>query len=139
MPLPYRSILYHKQATSARTRFLRYANDSVCAFEPLPRLAQLLDNPAVATLLHPTAVTRRLQQDMGFAAGSLKVEQGYRQFVEVPGSPIQIVLVGIDTLDPPFKLAERLDARFVDLTQARDLPAVELQLLRHAYELILGG
>ena len=34
--MDYRVILYHKQSTSARTRFLLFASGSVCAFEPIP-------------------------------------------------------------------------------------------------------
>ena len=37
-----RIVLYHKQATSARTLFLRHADGSVCAPAPLPPLATVL-------------------------------------------------------------------------------------------------
>ena len=39
-----RLIFFHKQNTSARLRFLKFANGSVCAFEPLPALSQILDS-----------------------------------------------------------------------------------------------
>ena len=39
-----RLIFFHKQNTSARLRFLKFANGSVCAFEPLPALSQMLDS-----------------------------------------------------------------------------------------------
>jgi hypothetical protein len=137
--MDYRAILYHKQATSARLRFLLFAHDSVCAFEPIPTLAQVLagqqENPAV----HPAPVVRQLEQEFGFVAGSLRAEEGYRFLVEVPSRNIQVLLIAIDSIDPPFEVAERIGGRFIDLTQARGLPPVELELLRGAYELVLGG
>lgn len=54
--MDYRVILYHKQATSARTRFLKFSHDSVCAFDSIPKLAQLTDAQPANTVLHPTAV-----------------------------------------------------------------------------------
>lgn len=76
---------------------------------------------------------------MGLDDGTLKAEAEYRHSVEVPGGTIQIILANIATMDPPFEQAEKANARFIDLTQARGLPQIELELLRHAYELVLGG
>ena len=59
--------------------------------------------------------------------------------VEVPGGSVQILLAEITTIDPPFEAVEQQGARFIDLTQARGLPPVEMEMLRHAYELVLGG
>lgn len=137
--LDFRVILYHKQATSARTRFLKFGNDTVCAFEPLPTPAQLLEAAAGNTVIHPAAVLRAVEQWLGFPAGTLKAEGDFRHSVDIPGGQVQIVLAGIDTIDPPFELAGNAGACFIDLTQARGLPQVELELLRHAYELVLGG
>ena len=137
--MDYRVILYHKQVTSARTRFLKFSHDSVCAFEPIPSLAQLVDGEAVNTLLHPAAVLQEVEDELGLDQGSLKAEAEYRHNVEVPGGKLQIILANITTMDPPFELAEKANAQFIDLTQARGLPQIELDLLRHAYELVLGG
>lgn len=137
--MDYRVILYHKQATSARTRFLKFAHESVCAFEPIPMPAQLLEEACGKMVNHPTAILQEVEQRLEFPAGSLKAEGEYRHTVEVPGRNIQIILASINTMDPPFEQAERSNACFIDLTQARGLPSVELELLRHAYELVLGG
>lgn len=137
--MDYRVILYHKQATSARTRFLKFAHDSVCAFEPIPMPAQLLDEAAGKTVNHPAAILQEVEKQLDIPAGCLKAEGEYRHAIEVPGSTIQIILANITTMDPPFEQAERCNASFIDLTQARGLPSVELELLRHAYELVLGG
>ena len=137
--MEYRVILYHKQATSARTRFLKFAYESVCAPAPIPLPATLLERQAASAVHHPAAILLRTAQQLGLTADSLKAEGEYRQTVEVPGRQIQIILGEITTLDPPFDAAERIDACFIDLTQARGLPPVELTLLRYAYELVLGG
>jgi hypothetical protein len=137
--MDYRVILYHKQATSARTRFLKYAHDSVCAFDAIPKLAVLLENDDSTMVNHPAAILRETEERLEFPEGSIKAEGEYRQMVEVPGEKIQIILGQITTMDPPFEEAESIGASFIDLTQARGLPQVELELLRHAYELVLGG
>lgn len=136
--MSHRVILYHKQATSARTRFLKFSYGSVCAFEGLPKLAQLTDSNQLNKLLHPASILDQLVQQLGFAASQLQVEGEYLQLVDVPGETIQIMLVAITSIDPPFEWADQLDAQFIDITMARDLPQIELELLRHAYELLLG-
>lgn len=137
--MDYRAILFHKQATSARLRFLRYRYGSVCALDVIPPLAQVHAGRQENPVLHPASALRHLERELGFVRGSLRAEEGYRFLVEVPGGNIQILLVAIDTIDPPFDLARRIGAEFIDLTQARDLARVELELLRGAYELVLGG
>ncbi|MET0065343.1 MAG: hypothetical protein ABW076_03265 [Candidatus Thiodiazotropha sp.] len=136
--MDYRVILYHKQPTSARTRFLKFSHESVCAFEALPKLsARVTTLPS--TVHHPAAILRETETRLGFPRESLSNEAEYRQGVEVPGETIEVLLASINTIDPPFETAEQIDACFIDLTQARKLPQVELELLRAAYELILGG
>lgn len=134
-----RVILYHKQSTSARTRFLKFNAGSVCAFDPLPKLAQLLEPENGNTVVHPAAVLKAAEDRLGLDKGTLKAEGEYHHVVDVPGERIDILLAEITTIDPPFELAEKADAAFIDLTEARGLPPIELQLLRHAYELVLGG
>jgi hypothetical protein len=137
--MEYRVILYHKQASSARTRFLRFAHESVCAFTAIPRFARLVEGEAGKMVVHPSAVLREVESRLGLASGSLKAETGYRRHVSSPDGSIQIILACIDTLDPPFEALEKTDARFIDLTQSRGLPRIEMELLRHAYELVMGG
>jgi hypothetical protein len=137
--MDYRVILYHKQATSARTRFLKLDHNSVCLFQPIPMPAALLESEPPNTVNHPAAILRDAEKQFDFPPDSLKAEGEYRQTVEVPGGAIQIILAAITTVDPPFDVAEKMGGRFIDLTQARGLPEIELLLLRSAYELVLGG
>lgn len=136
--MTYRVIFYHKQATSARTRFLKFNYDSILAPKKLPDLSQIVafdEN----SIVHPASVLTQLEQHFGFEKDTLKAEGEYLHGVEVPGETIQIILTNISSMDPPFEIAEKIGASFIDLTQARGLPQVELELLRYAYELVLGG
>lgn len=135
----YRVILYHKHFTSARTRFLKYRYNSILAFEPLAKLAQLSDDSPPKTTTHPAMVLRQVEKQLGLEAGSLKAEAGFQYYVEVPGAAVQIILAAVTSIDPPFALAEQAGAEFIDLMQARGLPQIELELLRCAYEWVLGG
>lgn len=136
--MTYRVIFYHKQATSARTRFLKFQDETICAPGPLPKLSQIVDYHS-NSLIHPAAVLSQMEKTLGFDKGTLDAEGEYLQTVEVPGETIQIILANIATMDPPFDVVEKIGANFIDLTQARTLPQVELELLRCAYELVLGG
>jgi len=135
----YRVILYHKHFTSARTRFLKYSYNSVLAFEPLAKLAQLSDETPPKTTVHPAMALKHVEKHLGMETDSLKAEAEFQYYVDVPGDPVQIILANITSIDPPFELAKQAGAEFIDLMQARGLPSVELELLRCAYELVLGG
>ena len=101
--MEHRVILYHKQATSARTRFLKLAHDSVCAFEALPKLAQVIEGNGDSPLVHPTAVLRDAEKRLGLESEVLKAESEYRFSVDVPGESIQVLLAEITCMDPPFE------------------------------------
>lgn len=109
------------------------------AFGPISGPSQLKSGSAENTAVHPAAVIQKTEAMLNLPAGSLKAETQYRHSVEVEGGAIKILLAAITTIDPPFEAIEKAGASFIDLTQARGLPPVELELLRHAYELVLGG
>jgi len=138
-----RIILFHKHGTSARTRFLRFADDTVCGFAPLPQLAAIIDDadtppqPQVET--HPAMKLKEAAERLQLPAKAFELESDYNMWVDAPGGAIRILLVRFTDIDPPFAAAEAIGAHFIDLTQARDLAAVELLLLRRAYEVVLGG
>jgi hypothetical protein len=138
---PARLILYHKQATSARTRFLRLAHGGICAFDPLPprtRVTGAEDPPPGRVRQHPAMLIGRAEQILGLGRGGLELEAGFRLRAEAPGATIEVLLARFTGIDPPFAAAAAQGAAFIDLTQARGMTAVELQLLRLAYERILG-
>jgi len=89
--------------------------------------------------IHPASVIKQTEEQLGLLTGDLEVEGEYQASVDVADGQINILLARFTSIDPPFELAENIQASFVDLTQARDLAQVELELLRKAYELIMGG
>ncbi|MDD3517474.1 MAG: hypothetical protein PHQ14_03915 [Chromatiales bacterium] len=135
-----RLILYHKQSTSARTRFLRLADSGVCAFEALPPLSSVMDTPAATGVLrHPADLLRAAEERLGLARGGLEIDAGFRAQVDTPDGPVMIHLARFTGIDPPFDAAERIGGRFVALTEVRDLPPAQLELLRRAYACIMEG
>lgn len=133
-----RLIMFHKQRISARTRFLMFSQNTVCGFEPLPRLAQLLERrPRGNVAMHPGALTHKAEQRLGMPTGSLEAMGDFHAMVDVPGGPVSVFLAGFTTIDPPFAAVG--DASFVELPEARMLPVIDLQLLRLAYEYLIGN
>lgn len=139
LPADLRLILAHKQKTSARLRFLRLPA-GICAFAPLPALAVLKEvdegDPAIAH--HPSAWLRATEQHLGLAPGSLRPEPEFRATVQTPAGPVAVQLVELTTIDPPFEAAAAAGGRFIAITEARDCTAVELELLRRAYSVLIG-
>lgn len=137
-----RLLMYHKQDISARTRFLRLAGPSVCAFGGRPRLAQVLDAQEVVShnvIHHPGPLLNCAEQALGIGSGGLRLESDFTALVDIPGRIFTIYLARFTSIDPSFEAVERLDCRFVELTAARDLPPAELELLRRAYVHVMEG
>lgn len=131
-----RLIFYHKQATSARTLFLRFGH-TVCAFEALSPLAQLTEASS-QVVLHPSSLLQQAEQNFDLPNGSLELDTGFHAKVMIPETElITIYLVRFTAIDPPFERVNRLKGRFISIMDARDLPAIELQLLRIAYTAIM--
>jgi hypothetical protein len=135
-----RLIMYHKQSTSARTRFLKLAYGGVCGFAALPPEAMIDEAPGASAkvVTHPAAVLRDAEVHLGLPSGSLEAEQGFRCAIAVGARRTEVFLARFTSMDPPFETASAHGSTFIDLTQARGLPPIELELLRRAYERILG-
>jgi hypothetical protein len=131
-----RLILFHKQKTSARTRFLLFA-DTVLAFGPLPVSASVATGTG-AVRPHPAAYLRAAEQRLALPAGSLEAVGDFSVDVDTATGPVPVLLAGFTSIDPPFAAAEAIGARFAPITEARRLPDVELELLRQAYEVLIG-
>jgi hypothetical protein len=131
-----RLILFHKQKTSARTRFLRFA-DTVLAFGALPPSARVAETEGVLRP-HPAAHLLAAEVRLGLPAASLEAVGEFAVDVDTAEGPVTVLLAGFTSIDPPFAAAESVAARFAPITEARGLPAVELELLRRAYEVLIG-
>lgn len=136
-----RLILYHKQSTSAMIRFLRLSDGGVCAFDPLPPLAEMVEEgEAIQTpkvKAHPAALLARAENWLDLPAGSLMLDGAFQAMVDIPGGARPVYLARFTTIDPPHEQADNVGARFVVLTQMRDLPPAELLLLGKAYKVIM--
>ncbi len=139
LPADLRLVLAHKQNTSARLRFLRFPH-GLCAFDPLPPLSVVAPDDTADTVLHyhPNAWLRVAESHLGLDSGALQPEAEFKATVQTPDGPIAVQLATLNTVDPPFALAEALGARFVAITETRDCMAAELELLRRAYAALLG-
>jgi hypothetical protein len=136
--LAHRLLFFHKQKTSARTRFLRLPQ-GVVAFSPLPADAELRPDAAPAAAdAAPAALLAEALQRFELAAGQLRVEEEFFALVDTPAGAVRVWLIEFTTLDPPFAAVERAGARFIPITEARGLPAIELALLARAYEVLIG-
>ncbi len=139
-----RLIVYHKQSTSARLRFLRYAGPTVCAFGALPRLASVVGEAEMkrfdpAVVPHPAPLVGKMEKSLGLPTGSVALDSDFLARVDVPDGPLTIYLAHFTTIDPPFAAAQTHGGEFIDLTQGRDLPQPELELLRRVYSHVMGG
>lgn len=139
LPADLRLILVHKQKTSARVRFLRFAH-GVTAFTPLPALSVVEEEGGgdAAVALHPNAWLRAAERRLGLDSGALKPEADFHATVQTPSGPVTVHLASLDYVDPPFAEVEANGGRFIAITEARDCPPVELELLRRAYAAVLG-
>lgn len=136
---PARAILYHKQSTSALTRFLRLSEGSVCALGALPKLVELGEGePPTKLAVHPRAVIAQLREWLDLPDESLEHDTEFHAWLDTPDGPLPMHLVRFTGIDPPFAEAERVGAKFITLTEARLLTPVELLLLQQAYRVILG-
>jgi hypothetical protein len=139
LPPDLRLILVHKQKTSARVRFLRFAH-GMTAFTPLPEPSVVEEegegDPPVA--YHPNAWLRAAEQHLGLEAGSLKAEAEFNATVQTPEGSVTVQLASFETIDPPFAEAETLGGSFVAITETRGCTPVDMELLRRAYTAVLG-
>lgn len=133
-----RLILLHKQATSGRVRFLCLPQGVVIP-AALPEGAVLCGEdfrPPVNP--HPAAPVIQAAADLGLDADDIAPEAEFCVWVETSAGRLPVLLGLFATLDPPFAAAEAAGGKFIALTEARTCTEIEKQLLRLAYEHVLG-
>jgi hypothetical protein len=137
-PADMRLLLAHKQKTSARVRFLRFAH-GLSAFTALPALSSVHEDlPESRVEMHPGLYLRSAEAELGLASGSLALEPEFSASVDTPDGPIKVRLATFTSIDPPFELADNLGGRFIAITEARGCPPAEMELLRQAYTALMG-
>lgn len=137
-----RVVLYHKQATSARTLFLDHAYGSVVGPQALPPLSSVPgvdDERRLATTSQPETLHQQLADALEWNADAFLLDLGFRETVDTPPGPVIVYLAGFTSVDPPWELAGKQGGRFRALTELRGRHPAEMELLRRAYSAILGG
>jgi len=136
-----RLVMYHKQATSARTRYLRMADGGICAFQSLPAGAEIHFEPCEegCVLPHPAAAIAAAENWLDLVPGSLEFQGEFRARAHSSTGQLSIYLLRFTTVDPPFQAASDVGASFIAITEGRGLTPAELEILRKSYEYIMEG
>ncbi|MCH2222014.1 MAG: hypothetical protein MK097_17075, partial [Dechloromonas sp.] len=87
---------------------------------------------------HPTAIVREAEIHLGLPEGAIEPQADFAAWVDTPEGDVAVLLASFADLDPPFAAAERTNSRFIAITESRHLSDVERQLLRRAYDHVLG-
>jgi hypothetical protein len=135
-----RVILYYNGAISALTLFLQHSDESVCTPSPLPALSSVLEDDEVPLNLGnipPATIVSAISNAMGLPANLLQADTGYREYVDTPNGIITVYLARFNTLDPPRQLMAEKGCKFKTLTELRNRPPAEMELLRRAYAFVM--
>ena len=135
-------LLYHKQPSGACAQFVCFAHGGVSAFEPLPRRAQVLGEEDCRrggrdSVPRPVPLLGAAQRYFDLPEGSLEVDARFHACLRTETQPVEVYLAHFTTVDPPFEAVDRKRARFLELTEARDLSPTERELLQRAYSVIM--
>lgn len=137
----WRCVVFHKQKTSARTRFLIQGRDVVfpAGLEEESSLTDAADPdaPAGNLLPHPAAGIASLAALLDLPPSVFRVEGAHLGRV-VEDNLAPIWLVEVTTTDPPLEKALRMGGRFVSIMEARQASLIQREILRRAYERVLG-
>jgi len=135
-----RVILYYNGAISGLTLFVQHPDESVCTPSPLPTLSSVLEEDEMSlNILNtpPASIVSAISNAMGLPANLLQANTGYREQVDTPGGIITVYLAHFNALDPPRQLMADKGCKFRTLTELRNRPPAEMELLRRAYVLVM--
>lgn len=138
-----RVIILHKHPVSAKVRFLRLAHGGICGFEALPNLAGVLNDEVLEkednVVSHPVVIARQAEKRLALDEGALDIVNKYLQRLDVPQGVISVYLLGLVGHDTPDETLAEQGAMLQLITEMRDLPPVEMELLRRAYVAVMEG
>ena len=133
-----RVILYYNGAISALTLFVQHADASVCTPSPLPALSSVLETDVRnIDSAGPADSVGAISKSMGLPDGLLQANADYREQVDTPDGIITVYLASFKALDPPHQLMADNGCKFRTLTELRNRPPAEMELLRRAYVLVM--
>lgn len=130
------SILYHKQATSAKITFLRL-NGTVCQCEGLPSSSKVIASTVEGNVHPPTTLVSELEQKLQIPSGILAIDPEFQATVEADDQTLEVYLVGFTSTDAPHQEVADIGGKLIAITEARTLPPVELELLRLVYAFLM--
>ena len=81
---------------------------------------------------------REAEVQLGLPEGAIEPVADFQAWVDTPAGDVPVLLAAFVGIDPPFEAAERTRSRFIAITESRQLSEVERNLLRRAYEHVLG-
>ena len=137
---PSRVVLYYNGAISALTLFLQHPSDSVCSPSPLPVLSSILENTEQSHNsidLPASTILAAISQALNVPEDLLQADEDFRAQVDTPDGIITVYLAQFKALDPPHALMTRKGCKFRTLTELRNRPPAEMELLRLAYVQIM--
>jgi hypothetical protein len=135
-----RVILYYNGAISALTLFLQHPDERFCSPSPLPALSSVLEEGEMTltiSLMAPADMAAAIGKIMGLPTALLQANMGYREQVDTPNGIITVYMAYFNVLDPPRQLMAEKGCKFKTLTELRNRPPAEMELLRRAYALVM--
>lgn len=134
-----RVILCHFDTYSTALLFARFGG-TILAPAPLPETASPAQVPPDAGERHaPEAVLAAIIRQYALDDGALKLVAPFQAWMDTGQDVIRIHLARFTTFEAPRAAFEPYGAVFKPISELRGSPAAELNLLRQAFNLIMGG
>lgn len=132
----WRALVCHKHPWSARLRFLIPQQEGVLLPTPLPKLSQIAENETDgAVLCHPSTALRALQPVIREQGSELEMISEFQLQMETPREQIPVFLLMVSSNDP-CPAPEGL--QWVEFLQCTRMPWLDREMLRRAYEILIG-
>lgn len=131
----WRVLLCHKHPVSARLRFLVPSNGGVCLPWHLPGLSVLAEDAAGLVDVHPSLMLPVLAELLSLPLARLFVVPGFGVVLEQPGGLMPVYLASLEGNDVP---EAPVGLRWIELPDSIPMPWLDRELLRRAYEFLIG-
>ncbi len=134
-----RVILCHFDSYSTALLFARFGT-SVLAPSPLPEGAGATSEvSAPGAQYEPAAALNALSLRYGLDSAQMSLLDGFQEWISSEEGPIRIHLARFTTFEAPRDAIEPHGGVFKPISEMRGTAMLELNLLRRAFNLIMGG
>ncbi|NVK18810.1 MAG: hypothetical protein HWE30_08955 [Methylocystaceae bacterium] len=138
-----RFVFFHKQPTSARMRFMVFDNGSVLSGPSLPVLNVVeeveRDYDDEDVVAFPDNGLVLILDKIGVAKSDATMAFPDVASVDTADGFVPIHGVKFTEIDPPFDQVAEAGAKFIEMTQARQLSATDMEIIRRIYIHAMGG